>query len=314
MRSAAGLCVLGLCAAAAPGPLAHPRSGAPAEQASVANVAATLEQSGLTYRKASDAVWVVSFKSSSEATIDVIVNAQSELVVVFAVVARKPALSGEQLRNLLRANYEANFAKLAIDHDGDLLALAEIAPKGLTVALLGTAIEEVANTGASAATLVRGPAPAEERVESVAPGRGASLPLVRGAFALSYDPAKWKPQPTREPDVAQLVHVSGDAHVMVLTQRVEVDSAHLTEVVLAAARRATPDARVMSESWRTVNGLRTLLLRLDGVAGGNRVSVYSQAYSDASGTVQLAASTGTNLFDEYRRDFLELFAGFRKAR
>ena len=310
MRAAAALCVLGLLASAAP---AGGHAAAP-EQAAPSTVAAALEQTGLPFRKASDAVWVVSIKGSSSTLIDVIVNAQNELVVVFAVVARKPSLSAEQLRNLLRANYEANFAKVAIDHDGDLLALAELAPKGLTVALLRTALEEVANTGDSAAHLLRGPGPVEEQVEDVPSGRGARVALVAGAFELAYDPAKWKPQTAAEAGVVSLAHTSGDAFLRVVTQRVEVEPAHLTDVALRSAKRSSPDVRISSESWRTVNGLRTLLLRLDGVAGGSRYTYYNQLYSDAAGTVQIVAWTGANLFDEYRRDFLELFAGFRKVR
>ena len=308
MRAAAALCVLGLLAPPAPA------GGHGPAQAPASTVAAALEQTGLPFRKASDAVWVVSIKGSSSTLIDVIVNAQNELVVVFAVIARKPSLSADQLRNLLRANYEANFAKVAIDHDGDLLALAELAPKGLTVALLRTALDEVASTGDSAAHLLRGPAPVEEQVEEVPSGRGARLALVAGAFELAYDPAKWKPQAATETGVVSLAHSSGEAFLRVITQRVEVERAHLTDVALRSAKRSSPDVRVASESWRTVNGLRTLLLRLDGVAGGNRYTYYNQLYSDGAGTVQIVAWTGTNLFDEFRRDFLELFAGFRKVR
>jgi hypothetical protein len=305
MRAAAALCVLALAAG--------PAAGAAAQQSAASGVVTALEQTGLTFRKASDAIWVVSFKSSSSTVVDVIVNAQNELVVVFAVVARKPALSPEQLRDLLRANYEANFAKLAIDHDGDLLALAELAPRILTAPMLRTAIEEVANAGDSAAHLVRGPAPSEEHVEAIASGRGGSLPLVRGAFELAYDPAKWKPKPGADPAVVEVVHASGEAFLRIITQRVEVARPHWSEVSLTSARRTSPDVRVASESWRTVNGLHTLLLRLDGVVNGNRYSYYSQAYSDDAGTVQIVVWTGSNLFDEYRQDFLELLAGFRKV-
>jgi hypothetical protein len=293
--------------------LAEGRAGVQA-QAGAGSVATVLEQTGVSYRRASDAVWVVSCKSSSSTVIDVIVNAQNELVVVFAVVARRPALSADQLRNLMRANYEANFAKLAIDHDGDLLALAEIAPKSLTAALLRTAIEEVANTGDAGANMVRAPAPGAEHAEEVSAGRGATIALVRGAFELAYDPAKWTPQPAA-PDAAvvQLTHSSGDAFLRVTTQRVEVESGHLADMALVHVKRSSPDARITSESWRTVNGLRTLLLRVDGLVNGSRFSFYNQLYSDGAGTVQIAAWTGTNLFDEYRKDFLELFAGFRKV-
>jgi hypothetical protein len=308
-RAAAAVCLVVLCAASPP---AQTRTRA--DQANASSVAAALEQTGLTYRKSSDAVWVVTFKSSSSTPIDVIVNAQHELVVVFAVVARAPKLSAEQLRDLLKASYSANFAKLAIDDDGDLLSLSEIALTGLTVQQLRTAIEEVANTGDSAADLVRATPAAEERIETVSAGRGATLPLVRGAFELTYDPAKWKPQQIDEPNVVQLVHASGDAHLKVIAERLEIDPTHLSDVALSNARSASPDVKIVTESWRTVNGLKTLVLRLDGTANGVRFSFYNQMYSDTSGTVQLAGWTGSNLFGEFRRDFLELFAGFRKLR
>lgn len=308
MRAAAAACLIGLCAVSL---AAQARPGA---DRGASGVAAVLQQTGLSFKKSSDAVWVVTFRSSSSTPIDVIVNAQHDLVVVFAVVARAPRLSPDQLRELLKASYRANFAKLAIDNDGDLLSLTEIALRDLTVEQLRTAIEEVANTGDSAADLVRANAAAEERLEPVAAGRGATLALVRGAFELSYDPGKWKPQAIDEPNVVQLVHSSGDAHVKVIAERLEIDPGQLSEVALSNARSASPDVEIVTESWRTINGLRTLVLRLNGTTNGIRFSFYNQMYSDQAGTVQLAGWTGANLFDEYRRDFLELFAGFRKLR
>jgi hypothetical protein len=307
VRAAVAVCLAGLAAVSL-----HAQTRSRGDAQTSDRVAAALEQTGLTFRKSSDAVWIVAFKSSSSTAIDVIVNAQKDLVVVFAVVARAPQLSSEQLRDLLKASYSANFAKLAIDTDGDLLSLTEIATGGLTVEQLRTAIEEVATTGESAADLVRATVPAEEDIEAVPAGRGARLALVRGAFELTYDPAKWKPQPVDEANIVQLVHVSGDAYLKVIAERLEIDPGHLSEVAVSNAKSASPDVKVVTESWRTINGLRTLIVRLDGTTSGIRFSFYNQMYSDAAGTVQLAGWTGTNLFNEYRRDFLELFAGFRK--
>jgi hypothetical protein len=301
------VCLAGLTAVSLHG---QTRGRADRETATIVRTA--LEQTGFTFRQSADAVWIVTCKSASSTLIDVIVNVQQDLVVVFAVVARSPRLSASQLRGLLKASYTANFAKLAIDHDGDLLSLTEIATSAFTADQLRTAIEEVANTGDAAADLVRAHLPAENGIEDVPAGRGATMPLVRGAFELTYDPAKWKPQPIDEPNIVQLAHVSGDAYLKVIAERLEIDPGQLAEVALSNAKSTSPDVRIVTESWRTVNGLRTLVVRLDGTTSGIRFSFYNQMYSDASGTVQLAGWTGSNLFEEYRRDFLELFAGFRK--
>lgn len=309
MRAAAALCLVGLTAVS---PQAQTR--ARVDRATAKSVATALEQTGLTFRNSSDAVWVVTFKSSSSTPIDVIVNAQPEMVVVFAVVARSPQLSADQLRDLLRASYNANYAKLAIDGDGDLLSLTEIATSALTVEQLRTAIEEVANTGDAAADLVRAHVRAEEAIEMVPAGHGATLSLLGGAFELAYDPAKWKPQPLDETNVLQLAHVSGRVTLKVIAERLEVDARHLAEVALTNAKSASPDVKILTESWRTINGLRTLLVRLAGTTSGARFSFYNQMYSGPAGTVQLAGWTSASHFDDYRRDFLELFAGFRKLR
>jgi hypothetical protein len=301
------VCLAGLTAVSL-----HGQTRGRADRETAASVRSALEQTGFTFRQSAESVWIVACKSASSTPIDVIVNAQQDLVVVFAVVARSPRLSAAQLRGLLKASYTANFAKLAIDHDGDLLSLTEIATTAITADQLRTAIEEVANTGDAAADLVRANRPAESDIEDVPAGRGATMPLVQGAFELTYDPAKWTPQPVVEPNIVQLAHASGDAFLKVIAERLEIDPAQLADVALTNAKSASPDVRIVTESWRTVNGLRTLLVRLDGSSDGTRFSFYNQVYSDASGTVQLAGWTGTNRFDEYRRDFLELFAGFRK--
>ncbi len=314
MRAAAACCVLTATCGVLP-LRAFAQSQAAEPPPTAAATAAALEQSGLTFRKASAAVWVVTFTSSSSTPIDVIINAQKDLVVVFAVVARTPALAEEQLRDLLRENYSANFAKLAIDDDGDLLAMNEIPARGLTVPLLRASIEEVAKAGDAAARLVRPPpgGASEHGVETVPSGHGATLSLVSGAFELAYDPRKWKPRPGRDSNVTELVHVSGEAYLNVIAGRDEIDADRLARVALSSARTTSDDVRIVSEAWRMVNGLRTLVLRLDGMANGARFSSYNQVYSDASGTVQLAGRAGVRKFDAYRRDFLEIFAGFRKV-
>jgi hypothetical protein len=301
------VCLAGLTAVSL-----HGQTRARTDRETATIVATALEQTGLTFRPSGDSVWIVTCQSASSTPIDVIVNTQKDLVIVFAVVARSPQLSAAQLRGLLKASYTANFAKLAIDHDGDLLSLTEIAADALTAGQLRTAIEEVASTGDAAAALLRPLVPAEDDIESVAPGRGATLPLVRGAFELTYDPAKWKRQSVDEPNIVQLAHASGGAFLRVIAEQLEIDPGQLADVAFSHAKSASADVRIVTESWRTVNGLRTLLVRLDGSTDGTRFSFYNQMYSDASGTVQLAGWTDTNVFDEYRRDFLELFAGFRK--
>src|SRR5947208_3165719 len=289
-------------------------------------IAQMLEQSSFKYRKADDGLWVIAFKGDNSQSFDVLVQVQNGIVVVFCTVDRKVSLSQAQMQRILQANYKANFSKLAIDNDGDLLALTEL-PADVTARSLRGAIDEVASLTDVAVGLVTGnataqpataaattpPAAGDTAIPSVSPAIGGTkMSLLKGAFELTYDPKKWKADATSEPGTTQLVHMSGDAYVKVITERLEVETAHLKDVALKNAANVTPDVQIVGEWWRSVNGMKTLLLQYSGSTSGIKFTFFNQMYSDRAGTVQLAAWTGTNLFSEFRRDFLELFAGFKK--
>jgi hypothetical protein len=276
-------------------------------------VVAALEVSKLQYQKSGEGVWWISYKGDNLASVDVAVQAQEEMVVITSLVRKKASLSAEALEALLRANYDANLSKVALDAENDLMALTEL-PPDFTATSLKNAVVQVARLADDAAGLLSSRGSATVTVPAVPPGRGATLSLLRGAFELSYDPAKWKLKPTTEPTEIELQHVSGDAGVKVISERLEIPQQSLKGIVVENAKELAPDVTVVNETSRVVNGLDVVLLRYAGTASGIKFTFYNQMHSDTSGTIQLAAFTGTNLFDEYQRDFLELFAGLKKLR
>lgn len=278
-------------------------------------VVAALEKSKLRYEKSSDGLWSITLKGTNVSSIAVSIRAMNDLVIVASIVQRKPVLSSDTLTTLLRASYGARFSKLAVDDDGDVVALTEL-PKDFTVAAFEAAVQEVATLADEAAGLLSAPGRADNVsvLPEVAPGKGATVPILRGVFEVSYDPAKWRIKPANVVGVTEFQHVSGDAGLKVISERIEVARDNFRNVVIENARALAPDIAVLSEIPRTVNGLKVVVIRYGGTTSGIKFTFYNQMYSDASGTVQLAGWTGTNLFDEYQRDFLELFAGFRKAR
>ena len=279
----------------------------------IAAVAAALPKTKFKFTKADERVWLVSVELEQVGTVEVAVRASTNLVVLEALVQEKPPLTLVSMRDLLTLSYNANFAKLALDENGDLVAMTELAPD-FSVPALKTAVEEVARLAADAVDAVADgdAAPAEELPE-VAAGSGATLPVLRGAFELNYDPAKWKPSKADEPGVVQMVHKSGEAYVKIIADRNEITPEGLRGVVLENARSASPDVTLSHETPRTINGLPVRVMRYGGESKGFKFTFYNQIFADASGNVQLAAWTGSNLFEEYRREFLELFAGFRKV-
>ena len=283
----------------------------------VRKVAALLEEAQLKSRKMADGLWSITFRGDRLESLEVVIAVQADMVIVSSTIQTKPELDLAQYRQLLEANYKANYSKLAIDDDGDLLAMTEL-PTDVSAQALRNAIDEVASLTDTAVGLVASsgsskPAPSEH-IDPVPPGRGASLSLARGAFELSYDPAKWKQEATTEAGVTQLNHVSGELWARVIAERLEINSDGLRELALTNAKSVAPDTTLSTETWRTVNGLRVLVLRYGGSRAGFKFTFYNQLYSDAAGMVQIAGWTGSNLFEESRHDLLELFAGFNKTK
>ena len=89
-------------------------------------IAALIKEASFKYREADEGIWVLSFKGRHTDSIEVVVQADGDMVVVFSTVKRKIVASSELLRQFMEANFNANYSKLAIDGDGDLLALTEL--------------------------------------------------------------------------------------------------------------------------------------------------------------------------------------------
>ena len=276
--------------------------------------AAALKASKFNVQKEDDNSWWVSFKGDTLTSVDVFVRALDNMVAITATVREKPDLSPDTLRKLLRVSYEANFSKLALNEHGDVVALTEL-PKGFSTTAFTSAVHEVAALADETARMIAAP---ETRPSEVVPdvpaGTGAAQTFLKGGFVLTYDPAKWKLKPSSEPGETEFQHRSGDAAVKVIAERIEIPRETLRDVVVENARELAADVVVHSETKRTVNNLDVLLMRYGGSAKGVKFVFYNQMYSDDSGTIQLAAWTGPNLFDEYRHDFLEFFAGLRKVK
>ncbi|HUF24627.1 MAG TPA: hypothetical protein VMN81_10900 [Vicinamibacterales bacterium] len=272
----------------------------------------SLEQTKLRYEKEKEGIWLVTFEGRNLGSIPVYVIALDDMLVVSATVMRNAILTAETLRALLSASYEADFAKVAVDKNGHVVALTELGAD-FNTATLHRALEHVAELADTIGPLVVGSeSAAVPGAENVGPGDRASVPILRGAFELVYDPVKWREDKTGEH--VRLYHREGDAFVTIIDERIEISLDGLRDVAMQNARAAASDVTLLGESARQINGLPVRIIRYSATATGVRFTFLSQLYGDKSGSVQLAGVTGANLMQEYEPDFLELFAGFRRAR
>ncbi len=125
------------------------------------------------------------------------------------------------------------------------------------------------------------------------------------------NPKKWSfKKATNNPEAEyELQLKDGDLYGMVITEKVEIPLKTLKSIALENGKAAAPDLRIVKEEYRTVNGLKVLLLQMNGTMQGIKFSYYGYYYSNTDGTIQLVTYTAQNLLDSYRPDIEELLNG-----
>ncbi|HYX81224.1 MAG TPA: hypothetical protein VE714_02450 [Gemmatimonadales bacterium] len=138
----------------------------------------------------------------------------------------------------------------------------------------------------------------------------ARLEFAHGKAALYYDPKIWQQAPSDEPGRLRLRHVDGDGYAVVIAERLEMSMDALRDVALTNARSAAPDARIVSQETRRVNGHDVMVMQIEGTIKTIRFIYLGYYYVGPEGTFQLLTYTAANLFKEYRTPFEQLLDGF----
>jgi Putative bacterial sensory transduction regulator len=122
-------------------------AAAQASQASDAKVEQLLKASGYTYTTHSPNTWSVEFDRKSLGKFRVIISTGSDLVVSFAILAKKAAINKtpKLLETLVFANNDYDYAKIGLDKDGDLFVRIDSPLRLIDADELKSIIGQVAN-------------------------------------------------------------------------------------------------------------------------------------------------------------------------
>lgn len=101
-----------------------------------------------------------------------------------------------------------------------------------------------------------------------------------------------------------------DLYGMIITEKVEIPLETLKFIALENGKVAAPDLKIVKEEYRTVNGLKVLLLQLNGTMQGIKFSYYGYYFSSPNGTVQFITYTSQSLLDSYKPESEKLLNGF----
>jgi hypothetical protein len=132
-----------------------------------------------------------------------------------------------------------------------------------------------------------------------------------GNCGLWIDETKWKLDPNgSNPDFEfEFEHANGDGFAGAIIERIAMPLDALKEIAIKNIRAQDPNAKVISEEKRLVNGNEVLSLIVELTSHEVPITFHYYLYTGKAGSIQLATWTGTNLFAEYEKDFTDLLNG-----
>jgi hypothetical protein len=100
-----------------------------------------------------------------------------------------------------------------------------------------------------------------------------------------------------------------DLYGMAVTEGIEMPLESLAETALANARNAAPDARMVTQEYRVVNGKKVIYMQMNGTIKGVKFTYNGYYFSNSSGSTQLVAYTAANAVSKYKPEINDFLNG-----
>lgn len=131
-----------------------------------------------------------------------------------------------------------------------------------------------------------------------------------GGFSIWYDDTKWvKSAQEDEEGRLEFRLKRGDGYGIIIVEELGIPINTLKELAMENAKSAAPDAKIVFEEFRTVNGKEVLCLKIDGTVKEIPFRYFGYYYGGKTGSIQLLTFTGRQIFAKYEQDFLEFLNG-----
>lgn len=132
----------------------------------------------------------------------------------------------------------------------------------------------------------------------------------RGDFLIWYNPAKWRLQQSRtSDDMGYFTLIGTDGYAMLVSEGLPIPTESLKRIALDNAKEAAPDARIVSDEKRVVNGKEIVCLVIEGTIEKIPFTYYGYYYGGKQGAIQVLTYTGQTLFAKYKDEFTEFLNG-----
>ena len=126
------------------------------------------------------------------------------------------------------------------------------------------------------------------------------------------DTKEWKFNKANNNDDAEyeLQLKNQDLYGTVITERLEIPLESLRNIALSNAQDVAPDSKIDHEEYRTVNGIKVLMLEMNGTISGIKFGYKGYYYSNPTGTIQIIIYTSQGLMATYNKNIEKLLNGF----
>ncbi len=126
------------------------------------------------------------------------------------------------------------------------------------------------------------------------------------------NPKKWSFNSGKENEDSEFeFQLKGeDLYGMMIAEKMEIPLETLKQIALDNAKEAAPDIKIVKQEYRNVNGIKVLMLQMNGTIQGIKFVYYGYYYSNPSGTIQLMTYTGQNILNNYIDEIESFLNGF----
>lgn len=137
------------------------------------------------------------------------------------------------------------------------------------------------------------------------------LKSTRLSLGCYLDPKKWTFKKGEENEAAEyeINDIENGLYGMMITEKLDLPLESLANIALDNARDAAPDVKVVQKEYRTVNGLKVLMMRMTGTIQDIKFSYYGYYYSNSVGATQFLVYSSEDIVDQHIADIEELLNG-----
>jgi hypothetical protein len=144
----------------------------------------------------------------------------------------------------------------------------------------------------------------------------ASLKGNKVRYTMWFDAARWAEESdsTNADAEYQFVHNSGDAYAMIIPENGEMTMEDLRDAALQNARDVAPDAELIFEEERNVNGNTVRCVKINGTVENTPITYYNYYFVGKKSAIQVITFTSQSQFEEFEADMSDFLNGLEIAK